>query len=83
MVSALIARPLLACVSTDLDPVAAGPLICAKTLGEPDLSSAVAQPVEVITSSLVETTRELMERRLYNWNSPYVRGVDLFHQTLI
>ena len=83
MVSAFTTRHLLACVSTGLGPVAAGPLICAKTLGEPDLSLAVAQPVEVITSSPVETTRELVERRLHTWTSPYVRGVDLVHQTLI
>ena len=83
MVSAFTARPLLSCVSTGLGPVAAGPLICAKTLGELDLSLAVAQPVEVITRSPVETTRDLLVRRLYTWTSPYVRGVYLVHQTLI
>ena len=43
----------------------------------------MTEPVEVTTCAPVDTTSELVERRLYTWTSPYERGVDLVHQTLI
>ena len=57
--------------------------MCATTLEAPELSSAATEPVEVTTCAAVETTSELMERRLYTWTAPYERGVDLVHQTPI
>ena len=54
--------------------------MCATTLEAPELSSAATEPVEVTTCAAVETTSELMERRLYTWTAPYERGVDLVHQ---
>ena len=54
--------------------------MCATTLEAPELSSAATAPVEVTTCAAVETTSELMERRLYTWTAPYERGVDLVHQ---
>ena len=60
--------------------VAAGPVMCTTTLEAPELSSAATEPVEVTTCAAVETTSELMERRLYTWTAPYERGVDLVHQ---
>ena len=38
------------------------------------------EPVEVTTCAPVETTSELVQRRLYTWTAPYERGVDLVHQ---
>jgi hypothetical protein len=60
--------------------VAAGPVMCTTTLEAPELSSAATEPVEVTTCAPVETTSELVERRLYRWTAPYERGVDLLHQ---
>ena len=40
----------------------------------------MTEPVEVTTCAPVDTTSELVERRLYTWTSPYERGVDLVHQ---
>ena len=54
--------------------------MCTTTLEAPELSSAATEPVEVITCARVETTSELVERRLYTWTAPYERGVDLLHQ---
>ena len=54
--------------------------MCATALEAPELSSAATEPVEVTTCAAVETTSELMERRLYTWTAPYERGVDLVHQ---
>ena len=54
--------------------------MCATTLEAPELSSAATEPVEVTTCAPVETTSELVERRLYRWTAPYERGVDLLHQ---
>ena len=54
--------------------------MCTTTLEAPELSSAATAPVEVTTCAAVETTSELMERRLYTWTAPYERGVDLVHQ---
>lgn len=54
--------------------------MCATTLEAPELSSAATAPVEVTTCAAVETTSELVERRLYTWTAPYERGVDLVHQ---
>ena len=54
--------------------------MCTTTLEAPELSSAATEPVEVTTCAAVETTSELMERRLYTWTAPYERGVDLVHQ---
>ena len=54
--------------------------MCATTLEAPELSSAATEPVEVTTCAAVETTSELMERRLYTWTAPSERGVDLVHQ---
>ena len=70
----------LAGVSIGLSSVAAGPLICTTTLEAPELSSEAAEPVEVTTCAPVNTTSELIERRLYAWTSPYELGVDLVHQ---
>ena len=60
--------------------VAAGPVMCTTTLEAPELSSAATEPVEVTPCAPVETTSELVERRLYRWTAPYERGVDLLHQ---
>jgi len=60
--------------------MAAGPVVCTTTLEAPDLSSEVMEPVEVTTCAPVETTSELVQRRLYSWTAPYERGVDLVHQ---
>ena len=60
--------------------VAAGPVMCTTTLEAPELSSAATEPVDVTTCAPVETTSELVERRLYRWTAPYERGVDLLHQ---
>ena len=49
------------------------------TLEAPDRSSEVTELVEVTTCAPVDSTSELVERRLYTWNSPYERGVDLVH----
>ena len=54
--------------------------MCTTTLEAPELSSAATEPVEVTTCAPVETTSELVERRLYRWTAPYERGVDLLHQ---
>jgi hypothetical protein len=54
--------------------------MCTTTLEAPELSSAATEPVEVTTCAPVETTSELVERRLYTWTAPYERGVDLVHQ---
>ena len=54
--------------------------MCTTTLEAPGLSSAATEPVEVTTCAPVETTSELVERRLYRWTAPYERGVDLLHQ---
>ena len=54
--------------------------MCATTLEAPELSSAATEPVEVTTCAPVETTSEMVERRLYTWTAPYERGVDLVHQ---
>jgi hypothetical protein len=54
--------------------------MCTTTLEAPELSSAATEPVEVTTCAAVETTSELVERRLYTWTAPYERGVDLVHQ---
>ena len=54
--------------------------MCTTTLEAPELSSAATAPVEVTTCAPVETTSELVERRLYTWTAPYERGVDLVHQ---
>jgi hypothetical protein len=54
--------------------------MCTTTLEAPELSSAATEPVEVSTCAPVETTSELVERRLYTWTAPYERGVDLVHQ---
>ena len=54
--------------------------MCATTLEAPELSSAATEPVEVTTCAAVETTSEMVERRLYTWTAPYERGVDLVHQ---
>ena len=57
--------------------------MCTTTLEAPELSSAATEPVEVTTCAPVETTSELVERRLYTWTASYERGVDLVHQTPI
>ena len=54
--------------------------MCTTTLEAPELSSAATEPVEVSTCAPVETSSELVERRLYTWTAPYERGVDLVHQ---
>ena len=54
--------------------------MCTTTLEAPELSSAATEPVEVTTCAAVETTSEMVERRLYTWTAPYERGVDLVHQ---
>ena len=54
--------------------------MCTTTLEATELSSALTEPVEVTTCAPVETTSELVERRLYTWTAPYERGVDLVHQ---
>ena len=54
--------------------------MCTTTLEAPELSSAATEPVEVTTCAPVETTSEMVERRLYTWTAPYERGVDLVHQ---
>ena len=54
--------------------------MCTTTLEAPELSSAATEPVEVTTCAPVETTSELVERRLYTWTAHYERGVDLVHQ---
>ena len=55
-------------------------MLCTTTLEAPELSSAATEPVEVSTCAPVETSSELVERRLYTWTTPYERGVDLVHQ---
>ena len=54
--------------------------MCTTTLEAPELSSAATEPVEVTSCAPVETTSELVERRLYTWTAPYEQGVDLVHQ---
>ena len=54
--------------------------MCTTTLEAPELSAAATESVEVTTCAPVETTSELVERRLYTWTAHYERGVDLVHQ---
>ena len=55
-------------------------MMCTTTLEAPELSSAATEPVEVTSCAPVETTSELVERRLFTWTAPYEQGVDLVHQ---
>ena len=40
----------------------------------------MTEPVEVTICAPVDTTSELVERRLYTWTSPYERYVDLVNE---
>ena len=59
--------------------VMAGPVVCSTTLEALDPAEA-SEPVEVTTCEPIETTTELLDRRVYTWTASYAGGVDLMHQ---
>ena len=62
-------------------PVMAGPVVCTTTLEAPDPSAGSGLvPVEVTTCGPTESTSALLNRRMYTWTAPFVRGIDLTHQ---
>ena len=59
----------------------AGPVVCTTTLEASDASAGSGlEPVEVTTCGPTETTSALLNRRMYSWTAPFVRGIDLTHQ---
>ena len=70
-----------AAVSQMADPALAGPVVCTTTLEASDSSAGSALvPLEVTTCGPTETTSALLNRRLFTWTAPFVRGIDLTHQ---
>ena len=70
-----------AAVSQMAAPALAGPVVCTTTLEASDSSAGSALvPVEVTTCGPTETTSALLNRRMYTWTAPFVRGIDLTHQ---
>ena len=62
-------------------PVKAGPVVCTTTLEAPDPSAGSGLvPVEVTTCGPTETTSALLNRRMFTWTAPFVRGIDVTHQ---
>lgn len=62
-------------------PVMAGPMMCTTTLEAPDPSAGSGLvPVEVTTCGPTETTSALLNRRMFTWTAPFVRGIDVTHQ---
>ncbi len=61
-------------------PAMAGPVVCTTTLEAPDPPEVGLAPVELTVCEPVETTMELVERRLFTWTAPYARGVNMLHQ---
>jgi hypothetical protein len=62
-------------------PVMAGPVVCTTTLEAPDPSAGSGLvPVEVTTCGPRETSSALLNRRMYTWTAPFVRGIDVTHQ---
>jgi hypothetical protein len=57
-------------------PVMAGPMMCTTTLEAPHPSAGSGLvPVEVTTCGPTETTSALLNRRMYTWTAPFVRGM--------
>ena len=62
-------------------PVMAGPMMCSTSLEAPDPSvGSGLVPVEVTTCGPTETTSALLNRRMFTWTAPFVRGIDVTHQ---
>ena len=59
--------------------VLAGPLVCTTSVEAPPPGRGFA-PVEVTVCEPMETTSELINRRLFTWTSPMARGLDPLHQ---
>ena len=59
--------------------VLAGPLVCTTSLEAPPPGSG-SDPLEVTVCHPMETTSELIHRRLFTWTSPMARGMDPLHQ---
>ena len=59
--------------------VLAGPLVCTTSIEAPP-SGAGSAPVEVTMCQPMETTSELITRRLYIWTPPMARGVEPLRQ---
>ena len=59
----------------------ASPVVCTTTL-EASISSAGSAllPVEVTTCGPTETRSVLLNRGIFSWTAPFVRGIDLTHQ---
>ena len=62
-----------------------GPVVCTTSLEAPPAGSAAVgartlAPVEVTRCGPVQSTAQLVERRVFSWTSPFERGVDMTHQ---
>jgi len=55
----------------------ASPVVCTT---RQDVVPDAASRVDVTRCSPVVTTQELVERRFYEWTSPYAPGIDITHQ---
>jgi hypothetical protein len=59
----------------------ASPVVCTTTLEASDSSAGSALlPVEVTTCGPTETRSVLLNRGMFSWTAPFVRGIDLTHQ---
>ena len=82
LLMALLATAVSEAAVSQMDaPALAGPVVCTTTLEASDSSAGSALvPVEVTTCGPTETTSALLNRRMYTWTAPFVRGIDLTHQ---
>ena len=59
----------------------AGAVVCTTSLEAPEPSAGSGLvPVRVTICGPRETSSALVNRRMYTWTAPFVRGIDVTHQ---